>query len=71
MRGSVATKHPADGTSPSLPEGQKTGVLVTVIPCMPAPVAGDRRERAQASGGGYRHPPPESWERMVVAVADK
>lgn len=71
MQGSVATKHPADGVSPSLPVGQKTGVFIPVIPCMPAPVAGDRRERAQASGGGYRHPPSESWERMVVAVAVK
>ena len=71
MQGSEATKHPADGARPSLPEGQKTGAFILVIPCMPAPVAGDRRERAQASGGGNRHPPPESWERMLVAVAVK
>ena len=43
MRGSEATKHSADGISPSLPEGQKTGVLVSVMPARQCGIDKTRR----------------------------
>ena len=43
MRGSEATKHPADGASPSLPEGQKTGELVSVMPARQCGIDKTRR----------------------------
>ena len=57
MQGSEATKHPADGISPSLPEGQKTGVFILVMPARQCGI--DKTRRTYVEERQRRHRPTE------------